>query len=380
MTPSKRRSRVQMSFLLLSMWCVLGLYVSATNAAEVEGLFSAEVEVPAQTDEARDAGIKSALSTVLLKLTGDRQIASRAQVAPLLGKAEKIVQQYRFRDKPSDQEGMPAAHHLWAAFDGAAIMTFLQDAQIPVWGRSRPSVLVWAVVEEDGARMILDPDVRVSAKAAMDARANARGLPMVYPLWDLDDQRALSSGDVWGNFTETIQRASVRYRTNAILVGRVFKRGRADWNGRWTLYDTNGRFDWETSSSSADDALAAGVDATADNMTKRYAQVMSTGAGEQLIFIITGVDSVTKYGKAVQHLEGLDAVARLRVMTVQDTVLKLQLQLRGNRNGLAQMIALGDVMAPQQESSLLATSLGAGDMASNQQEPATPTLVYRMLQ
>lgn len=358
--------RVRWGHFLPALLCSVLFYATAATSAEVEGLYSAEVDVPAQTDDARDTGIRAALAAVLLKLTGDRGLATRADVAPFLAQAGKIVQQYQFHELPAQQEGMAPPVRLSASFDGNAVMAFLQEAAIPVWGRSRPSVLLWAVIEEGGTRTVFDPALRPDAKTLLETRADQRGLPLVFPLWDLDDQQALAPADVWGNFTETIQRASTRYRTNAVLVGRVFKRTGSAWTGRWTLYDTSGRFDWEVSAASANEVLAAGVEGTADNMTKRYAQVMTPGLSEQLNLVVTGVDSLARYGKVIQYLESLDAVSRVRVAGLEEMTLTLALQLRGSRDGLTHMIALGDVMVPQANSALPTPD-------------GSSSLVYRML-
>src|SRR5258706_5789879 len=53
------------------------------------------------------------------------------------------------------------------------------------------------------------------------AVADERGLPVTLPLLDVQDLRAVTFADVWGGFEDRVAAASVRYRADALLIGRV---------------------------------------------------------------------------------------------------------------------------------------------------------------
>ena len=53
------------------------------------------------------------------------------------------------------------------------------------------------------------------------AAADERGLPIAWPLLDLQDLNAVTCTDVWGGFEDEIVAASARYRSDAVLIGKV---------------------------------------------------------------------------------------------------------------------------------------------------------------
>ena len=109
---------------------------------------------------------------------------------------------------------------------------------MPVWGPERPLTLLWIAVDDGvGGRALLGANEIGRARALptpaddgaahdgprreIAAAADERGLPIAWPLLDLEDLNAVSFIDVWGRFEDRILAASVRYRADAVLIGRV---------------------------------------------------------------------------------------------------------------------------------------------------------------
>jgi len=320
------------------------------NAVTMDGLYDAEVDVASQSDENREAGIRAAFGQVIIKLTGDRRSLTQGPVQAAMAHANEHLQQYRFRDAPVlSNDGTPTGASkqvLWAGFDANEVNQVLQNLGLPVWGKSRPLVLVWLAIEQQGQRTILDPAMNAGIKEAVERFARQRGLPVVFPLWDLEDQRQLQITDVWGNFTERIMAASARYRTNAVLVARLVNQREGDWRGRWTLYEQGNTSDYDASGPTALDTLAGGIDVASDSLAQRYAQHFSVGISETVTMAVMGVDNFARYGKLIRYLQSLDVVTNLQVVEVKPTTVSLALALKGQRQGLQQIIMLGEMLAP----------------------------------
>ena len=71
------------------------------------------------------------------------------------------------------------------------------------------------------------------------------GVPILFPLMDLEDQQKISFTDIWGGFSGAIHDASERYATEALLVGRILQARNGLWSARWNLYDTQGELQWQ---------------------------------------------------------------------------------------------------------------------------------------
>jgi hypothetical protein len=379
-TPCSGRDRVEslrhvVSWLAALLLLALMMAASSVGAVTVEGLYDAEVEVPSQGTEHRDAGIRAAMAGVLVKLTGDRDIAERPEAQSLLGQAGRYVQQYRYRANPAAAAMPPgAALLLWVAFDAAALNRFVQDSGLPVWGRSRPYVIVWIAIEESGQRYLADPGTQPQIVQTVEQAAARRGLPVVLPLMDLEDQSRIQVAEVWGNFGDPITRASARYRANDILVGRVYpESGSGKWMGRWSLYEGGQAQHWETRADGLLTALTAGVDGAADSIAQRYAQVLTTGA-EQVRLTVEGISTVAQYAKVLRYLESVESVSRVAVAGLENQQMAFYLQLRTSRDGLRRALALGDVVVP------LEASIGVdpGSSRPSWSGASTPDLNYRV--
>ena len=173
---------------------------------------------------------------------------------------------------------------LWMRFDEGAISKLLHDNQMPVWGRTRPATLLWLVVDDRRKRTLISNDKQAKARLIIEQQAKLRGLPLRLPLYDLTDRANLSVSDIWGNFEEAILRASSRYQTEAVLVGRVYRTSSNNWDGRWTLYTEGRQQSWQTSGESLEVALLPGVSQTTGILAQHYAQVDSV-IGSDLIHV-----------------------------------------------------------------------------------------------
>lgn len=100
----------------------------------------------------------------------------------------------------------------------------IRDAGLPVWGQRRPDTLLWLATEdENGNRQIIDDGAKGPVSSRLRELAVERGVPVVFPLMDLDDSVNISVFDVWGRFARTLQTASVRYQPDYIVGARLYK-------------------------------------------------------------------------------------------------------------------------------------------------------------
>ena len=102
------------------------------------------------------------------------------------------------------------------------IERMLADAQIPLWDSNRPSVLIWmALQDESGSRSLMTSDINNDIIEYIKDFADARGLPVLFPVLDFEDRRNLSEDLVWRLDEQAIRTASLRYGADSILTGRL---------------------------------------------------------------------------------------------------------------------------------------------------------------
>ncbi len=321
------------------------------NAAEVKGLYQAKVPVANQTREQRLEVYPDALAQVVVKLTGDQAVADLAELSGLMKRARTLVQQFHYEELAPDSEALIEegfTRLLVVSFDDQAITQALIEANVPLWGHTRPEVLLWLAIEDRETRYILAANASAELETYLANHAKVRGLPLILPLVDLEDQAQLSFADVWGDFRPNLVQASQRYGVKAILVGRLIRSSRGMWQARWSLHYNNDVTTpseyWHAEVNLQQEALIVGVDGAADRIAQRYAQLYSIGSADSVGIKIKGVNDLASYARSMKYLESLDIVTDVNVVTVRADEVQFLLDIRGDSRGLEQAIALGGTL------------------------------------
>ncbi len=351
-------------FAAVLLGCALWLAAAPPPAAAVEvaDLYEVAIPVSDQGDSERRMALRRAFAEVLVRVTGSREAPSLAPLKQALKRPMLYVQQFRYRPLsardtvPSEAGEQAGGQELWVSFDPQAVNRLLSEADLSVWGRARPATLLWLAVEDGGHRFLLGSGQGQKLQAQLQAEARHRGLPLFFPLLDLQDQRALRFTDVWGNFQDAILAASRRYQSAAVLVGRLYHRAGSAWEGRWTLYLDGRPAFWTSSADEPAAVLIAGVDGAADRLALRYAQRLNMDAANSVTIAVHDVRSLEDYARAMHYLESLDPVTHLRVLAVEDETVVFQAGINGSRDGLAQTIGFGGTLAPPQREGVFYSS------------------------
>jgi len=337
------------------IYALLVLMVLASmsvQAAEIKDLYSAEVPVHGQDDDERLQAIRAGLSTVLIKVSGQREAPLMPAVATVLEAPMQFVQQFRYHalsehwQQAVDEQGQFYSQLLHIDYDGAAVNRLLREAVLPVWGRARPSTLIWLAVEDWNQRTILGGDNLPDLHDVLLRQAGQRGLPIILPLLDLQDQSALSFADIWGDFQDDILSASRRYQAGGVLVGRLYRQSADEWQARWTMYQQDDVQRWVTDGLQQQQVVKEGLDSAADHFAARFARLPGESSGDRVEILIHDVSSLAAYARAMQYLESLDMAKDVLVEQVDVDRVRFSLTVRGDLQGLKQAILFGDTLAP----------------------------------
>lgn len=326
----------------------LALVAVGATAAVVTDLFEGTVPVSGQGTAERKKAIKAALAQVVVKVTGDVSAPENPALAPVLENASRWVQQYQYRD--NKQGGLFSSSGsrqiLWVRFDRSALERQLVDAGLPVWGRNRPATALWIVVEEGGVRSVVGGDARFDIQAAARSAGTTRGIPIVIPLQDLEDQAKVDVAELWGGFTDTVLEASSRYRVQRVLVGRVYQTGLDHWQGQWTLSDGRSMASWTTVGVLPTDVVARAVEGTADRLAARYAPLFA-GGERQVYLAVNGIGDLERYARVSAYLASLDSVSHVQPAQVQGLDVIYRVTVRGRAEGLVELLALDHTLIPR---------------------------------
>lgn len=336
----RNNSRLKISlFLLLIM---LFSPVTPVHAVQVDELFTVQMPVESRDREQRMEAIKEGMGQVLVRVTGDGSIAQNAEVETVIRGAAQYVQ--RFRYLPAKEgEGF----ELVIDYDETRLSKDLANRGLPVWGRERPAVLSWIAVSQGANRFMISSKGRRAERELLSEAAKDRGIPLIFPLLDVEDNNKVRSGDIVGGFYDTVDEASKRYSADAVLIGRV-QRQQGQWVGRWRLREGDQTVVFESEGSSLDKALTQGIYGLASYLASWHAtQGFSDQAGAIEVHV-DQVNSLAEYLKVRDYLKSFDAVLDVTPRHIRLSQAHLEVRMRGSARDLERLVMLGDLLEPME--------------------------------
>ncbi|HET6726031.1 MAG TPA: DUF2066 domain-containing protein [Gammaproteobacteria bacterium] len=337
---------------ILSLLIVLVLMPAPVVASVVQHLYSASIPVNSQSDQVREQALHQALRQVIVKVTGSRAAPDDPQVAAIVAQPEHYLQAYRYtRHVPGPNEplfgpGASATLDLVAQFDQPTVDQALRAAGQPLWGSERPETIVWIAYQQgDGQRHIVGSEAPGEVLANVQHAAKLRGVPVIFPLMDVQDRAHIAFSDVWGGFTAPVVQASQRYQPDAILIGKIDTNG-ANASARWTLVMGGKSTNWDGANGAPADVARAAIQHLADVYASTF--VVHNGAGAQHIpaldIVVSNIDGLTGFGRVLNYLRSLNALGAVEPMQFHGGVVTFKASAQGTVEDIRQTIGLGAVL------------------------------------
>ena len=324
-------------------------YGSSVQGTEVGGLYEATAPVAGSEAAARNGAIREAFGKVLVKITGNSRIATRKAVAEDLDNAARYVEQYRYEPAPAVAGSDQTGQLLQVSFDKGELDRLLQRRGLPVWSANRPSVLVWVGEERQGKRRLLNPDIDADLRLPLDQVAAERGLPLLLPIMDLEDQGQLQVADIWGDFETNIRAASRRYAPDLILTGRLVGGNAGMWRGEWRLYFADSQHNWNNEAASRNDLVADALRRTADSLADRFAPLRDERSLSTVRLRVAGITSLADYAAILELLSTQSTLDRVVVALVEPDAVIYDLHGQGGVSALQRGLDIGGLIETDPE-------------------------------
>jgi len=341
---------------LRSFWASLLLCVSlclplGAQAEQPVDLYRVEVLVASQSSGERERAAREALRVLVVRVSGDRSAPEQPSIEEAASRAQDFVYEFNYASSPEtlmrDGQELPASR-LVLKFSPVEIERLLRRAELAFWPAARPSVLVWLVArdQEQGLHRVTDSELR----AQLRRRAEARGLPLILPLDDLEDRLALSPRQVWAWDEESVRKASERYAPDAILLGRYSPTSGGGLRSDWQLYHNLGNPSFDLRAQDSEQLMAAAVDRVADHFAERYAIVPREEGPGEVVMQVNQVRSFGDYKSVERYLEDLAMVRRLEFVSLARERLVLRLVTEGDLASLVSTLERNARLVPSASS------------------------------
>ncbi|MFK7862723.1 MAG: DUF2066 domain-containing protein [Pseudohongiellaceae bacterium] len=365
---------------------VLGSSNQWVSALQVMDLYSHKLQVVSESSSDRNRAFSDALAAVIVKVTGEQRWLLDPAIIQAVNNAASYVERVtssvetktievlpeipteQTSGDPLPQDGQSALSESSPSPDGAEVVPetqvveqrfinvefseslineLLLEAKIPLWDANRPSVLVWmALQDEAGERSFLNREEHSDIVELIQAFAQTRGLPIIFPVLDFEDRRNLNEDAIWSLDEETIRSASVRYGADSIMSGRLHFTAGGELVGVWQFMfqDQLVRFD------SVDLELESYINAPLDKITTQlanfFAIVPEPDRLQLALLRVDGVGNLQDYSSLLSYITNLGLVEGVTTKSLEGQRLELSLSLVGEPNQLAELIALDRDLLP----------------------------------
>jgi hypothetical protein len=339
--------------LTLLCWCLAASSWPALGGV-VSGLYDAKVEVSEQTQQAQKRAARAALSQVLVKVSGTREVLDNKDIAVKLRLASDYMRAYRFDFQLNTL-------YFLASFDPQKIDQLIKTAGFPIWDSRRPDTLLWLAIEDNNnlKRSLLAEGTHTQLTSVAANTADSRGIKISFPLMDLDDLQRINIYDVWGRFAHNIELASQRYQPDIVLSARMYQQKVATgdttenlplpWLADWLLIHKGATESGQIQAETPDSLTSQLIELLATNLAAKFAiDNRSLYANTTKLDIrVSNITDLTAYVQVSRFLASLSLVTKITLVNQQGSLATFSLEIRGKQSDLINALLLDETLKPK---------------------------------
>jgi len=329
----------------------LGLIVNTgAQAVIVEDLYTIELPVADQTTSLRLEVFSEAFRQVIIKVSGsDDALRSPAFERPV-EKSARYVKQFRYVVRMDDGVDGFASDRLFLKidFDQQSVENLLRENNFPIWGRERPGSLLIISYDVNETIRLVSGDTTPRMIDLLDKAALRLGVPVLFPLMDLEDIALLNISDIVSRQYGNIATLADRYSPDVLVIGQIVGRSGQGWSGDWEVQFTDQVFKWEYRNASKQAVVDQVIEHLARILALEYALDDHRRSGQSLLMSVSSMNNIGSLVSVQRYLGALNVVDTVRVTLISDDVVTYELKLRNDAEALQRLIELGEVLEQEE--------------------------------
>lgn len=312
--------------------------INSVNAVEVRKLDEANVPVSSRAVAERDKALKNALEQVIIKNTGSARSLDNSVIQSQLNHPDALLSQYGY----VEQNGQLL---LTASFEHRRIVALLRQAQLPVWGTQRPLTLFWVAMPSEGDTIILSDSATLAERKQFSDFSDARGIPVLLPILDLDELMGINPNDIKGMFADIVASVSGRYQADFLALVAIDTAAN-QVKYRLNLYTkatidslTPPLFSFNGTAENSTQAVQAMMAALGEYYFTKYA-IADTGTqlGASVTFV--NIQKMAQLVEVEKYLKQLSAIKNATLTHIQGQTATFSLDLFGSETDLERLLSL----------------------------------------
>lgn len=322
---------------------LLFLLIPSVYAVRVASIYQATLPAKTQSPEEKNELATKGLTNVLIKVTGNPDIMDNPSLKFQLNNAARFIQNAEYT------AGTKSPFLLKLKFDEESVNRIVHDADITIWDINRPLILAWMVFQAPGkSPEIIDNSSMSDIKSSLKVAAENRGVPVIFPVMDVDDLNQVSVNDVVNMNKNNLQNAAKRYSSEGILVAKIYPQN-TGFAAESQLVLGSKVWNWTVTDNSVENVINKLVDNVAGSLLTFASQNNSEVQG-QVTLRVSGLAQHSDYDLLIKYLKNLTPVANVELIRMAGNTAILNVNLRGSRQSFEQAVAVGEKLLPLQPS------------------------------
>lgn len=301
--------------------------VQAVWAVEVPDLYCADILVADTSSSALQKGIDAALGQVLIKISGNTAVMTLPAVQNNLPRIKNYVESYSYSTQAVDGHQSMFLH---IVFDPKSMTQLLQNADQAIWGEDRPLTVVWLSLPQGSQNIVLSSETPNPLMQTLQKAAAARGIPMIFPTMDLEDEANVAQTISALPTNDQLQAIAQKYGVKSLLAGTIVNQADGQMESEWRLVLNGTPYEWQTTGSDLTQVVVNGLDRAADMMANQLAAIGSKAMENTVTLQIDGVQDLNDYSHVIEALKKLTPVVDVTVNDMSGSTLQLQVKTIGS--------------------------------------------------
>ena len=300
------------------------------HAEYVDDLYVGRVNVPNQSSLSQLQGVRDATNQVLIKLTGDSEVIHKPVVNELRFQPDNFVATVGY--KAVEKLGRATTNSsvgLEVNFSKIALDEFIRTNKLPVLPANRPLLLLWMIFDNRiTGRRFISEDNEPSVVQLVSHKLEERGIPFVFPIYDLQDRIALPEDNAWELNAEMLVDASQRYDSDVIVLLRFYATSSGQVRGSWLYQHAGRRQLGDDRSESVAQFISSSFDQIINQVARYYAYIPKN-ENQGLIVEIDGVDTYSSHRLLLKKIREIELVESMQITDVRGSKIRLSVQVEG---------------------------------------------------
>lgn len=323
----------------LKSWAGLLVLLMAmpVYAVKLTNLYAAEVAVPSQATDVRAAAMQQALIDVLVKVTGNQDIASLPVIKLNLKRADYFVQEYGYSQPTVNS----STYTLRVQFDQDDVNRLLKKAGVVYWGATRPLVLVWmSVTDADNQATIISGETPGPILEAMKKEGTRYGLPLIFPVMDMNEMNRVTPDQINAASLPLLKDVGQRYAPDAILIGQIQPAG-TRFDSQWVLVLNNQQWAFKVPADSLQGVMTTAMHQVSETLSTRYVEKNQQPQTQWVTLTVNHVSAGADLEALMDYLKQLSPVEQVELSSVDGDTVQLRVNITGDLATFEQNTQIG---------------------------------------